>query len=411
MYTYVRSVALSRSMGSQWDDIDLRSIIVYDIYNSYNKVYLVLSHPALPNEVYVDFDVLKYEYSAYKGTLNDVLTAIGSRALPTVIDLPSTKIKVAKYSDAFRAEYKVDVTTVGGGSISTLADLVLTRPKYHTDMSLIHDYCLVSVNGYYHLTDTDGTKAYVYKGGDTLKKSKHNQLGILSFLDIGKLTKVRLNKDDINPQSINGLLKDKITFSISQDITDKSYFLVLGGYLVFPDDGVFWFSGDKSFTLDLTKLPHLERLVESRMYMDMSSLELLSNEINPDLINIDDAWSDEVIKRYLTMYQTFLVIVDTPNLITNKVYIRHSSLPGMFTSYQEPTTPLIVGYGKVAEYWKTNEDDHWAVNVLDSYYRNYLISNQPTSSLKNITDHTTPVSTFYNSRGFLLEITGYNSTL
>lgn len=416
MYSYVDSVVLSRSTGSQWEHLDISNYVVFDIYNKFSKVYLILSNPVLSGNIYVDFDTLKLEFSGYAGTLIQLLADIADRTLTTVPSLPTTTIKHAKYSDAFRSEYKVDITVIGQAVPDNYPDLdkhdlVITRPKYKTDMRLIHDYCLVSVNGFFHMTDTDGTKAYVHEGADTMRKGRANQMGILSFLDIGKLTKVKLDKANIYPQDPTSTLKEKIYFDITQNVTDKAVILVLGGYLVFPEPNVFWQRGDKSFALNLNNLPYVERLYESNRAMDLDGLDGLEIETatsDPDILDFTKVWSDDTIKNYLTLSQSFLVIIDTKHLITQKHHLRHSNLPGMFTSYTDPVYPLIVNYGKMVEYWKTLEDGHWSVTVEDSFYKDYIISQQPTDTVV-YNNFKVPNGNLTHSRGFLLDIMGYNT--
>jgi len=412
VYTFVNSVCLSRTIGSQWHEVDLSEILVFDIFTTYTKVYLVLSNPVLPDNVYVDMDTLRAEFSSYNGTLNELLIYLDNRSLSTVNSLPSTDIKYAKYSDAIRSGYKVDITKIGvvtpdNYPASELYDLSITRPQYSTDLELIHTHCLVSVNGYYHMTDSDGVKAYVYEGAKTMRKSHLNLLGILSFLDIGQLTKVRLDKDLIVGQTETSPLREKIYFSVPNNLDNKSYMLVLGGYLVFPDGDSFYRNGTHSFVLDLNKLPYLERLFESSLYLDLKDLHLTELDFNPETINVNEAWSDDVIKNYLTLNQSYLVIIDTPNLATNKIHLRHSHLPGMFTAYQDPVYPLIVNYGKAVEYWKTYEDGYWSVTVEDSFFRNYILSQQPTYMNSVVSNNLVPNQPFHHSQGYLLEIAGY----
>lgn len=408
MYNFVNAVCLTRSIGSQWHAVDVSSVLVFDLFTTYSKVYLVLSHSALPDDVYVDLDTLRAEFSSYAGTLSDLLIHLDNRTLATVSSLPNTTVKAAKYSDAIRSQYKIDLTKIGVGipdnyPVNELDDLRITRPKYPTDLTLLHSHCLISVNGYYHMTDTDGAVSYVYNGAKTLHKSRMNHLGILSFLDIGEIQKVRLDPDAIYPQSPTASLREKLYFDIEEDLTGKSYFLVLGGYLVFPSENAFWQSGERTFALDINQLPFPERLQESNLYIDLSALGLSSL----DPIDPLELYSDTVLKKYLTMMESYLVIVDVPNLITNKLFLRHSHLPGMFTAYQDPTLPLIVNYGKVAEYWKTLEDNQWSVTVQDSFLRKYILSQQPIYQQLALNDHLLPHQPYQHSQGYLLEILGY----
>jgi hypothetical protein len=253
------------------------------------------------------------------------------------------------------------------------------------------------------MTETDGTKAYIYQGGQTMRHAHFNHLGILSFLDIGRLTATWIHPDAIYGHPGLPSLRSRVCFDIDPTVVldARSYVLVLGGYLVFPADGVFWRSGDHAFSLDLQHLPYLERLYESQHFIDLPA------EI--DVTNIQDSWNDDAIRAYLSMSQTFLVTVETAELILNRIHLRHSSLPGMFTAYQDPMYPLITAYGRVAEYWKTFEDGYWAVSVQDSFYRNFVISKNQSSLTGTVNDHLIPSSPYFHSKGYLLEIAGYKA--
>lgn len=412
MYSFVKAVCLSRSIGSQWAERDLSSILVYDIYNTYTKVFLMLSNPVLPTEVYVDMESLKLEYSSFAGTLSMLLTSIGNKALPVVESLPDTSIKRAKYSDAMRVGYKVELSSAGmnypsGYPESELHDLAMTRPAYPTDMRTLDQYCLVSVNGYIHNTDATQDTAYVYRGADTMRKSNRNHLGITSFLDIGKLTKVKLDPDRIVAYDPDSELRHKLSFTVDEPLDDQSYLLVMGGYLVLPEDNVFWRSGENTFTLDINKLPYIERLFESANFLDLSALQLTAQSGSPETYSIVELTSEAVIKRYLTLSQSFLVIVDTPHLTWNKIHVRHSSVPGKFTCYQDPTCPLFVSYGKIAEYWKVQEGDAWSLSVQDSLLRNYIVSQQPMAQTRIVRADVVPGKPSYHNRGYFLEFTSY----
>jgi hypothetical protein len=413
MYAFVKAVALSRSSGAQWTELDLSGQVVYNIFSLYTKIYLELSNPALEDNVYVDMDSLRTEFSGYQGTLNVLLVELGNRTLPTVEQLPSTLVKYVRYSDARMAEYKIDLaiagmTTPTGYPRSELKDLKLTREKYSTDMELLHKYCLMSVNGFVHWDDATTDAAYIIDGGTSCLHSNCNVAGIVSFLDVGELTKLKIPEESIIPTEVGGTLKNKINFTLDADFTNKSVILILGGYLVLPFDNVFWMSGDKTFTLDLNKLPYIERLFESNQYLDLSPLGLTESSLGERVYDVDELWSDQTIKNYMTLSQSFMVIVDIPQLLSNKIFLRDSNSPGEFTAYQEPRFPLIVNYGKIAEYWKTKEDGYWSVRVQDSYLRNYVVSQQPTKDHQQINDHFLAGKPFYHSTGFLLELAGYS---
>lgn len=414
MYTFQNAICLSRSIGSQWKETDLSDILVYDIFLNYSKVFLILHNDVLDEDQYVDMDTLRSEFSSYGNTLEALLVLLGNRTLETVDVLPSSTVKFAKYSDAVRSEYKVEPIIAGrvlppNFPDGEKEDLKITRPKYTTSMDLLHTHCLVSVNGFFHMTGAANNEAFAYQGAKTMRKCNNNHLGITSFLDIGRLEKIPFDPETIVPVNSGRPLYEKLMFTIDADMENKSYFMILGGYLVFPENGTFWRNGDQSFILDLNRLPYLERVIESDLYLDLSSLGLTPQSIGDPLYNSDELRSDEVIKKYFSLSQSYFVIVDVPHLVTNKIHLRHSSLPGMFTAYQDPVYPLIVKNGKIAEYWKVHEDGHWAVNVQDSFLRNMIISQQPVGQNVTVSGNLVPTKPFHHSRGFLLEIAGYRN--
>jgi len=413
MYTFKKSYGLSIIIGSHWEEINLSTVSMTNVFSDYYKVFLVLTNPVISGDIYVNVDSLRLLYAGYRGTLNELLVTIGNNTIETVDSLPVMELKYATYSDAVRSEYKINLTKIGALNIdgiptTGLSDLVLTRPKYKTSLADLHKYCLLSVNGYYHMTSTLDGKTYIHNGGDTMYRSKFNHVGILSFLNIGSLKKIPISLNNIFKEAPDSTLKNKIIFIVDEDLENKSCFLILGGYIVFPENNVFWKSGEKTFTLDIKQLPYLERLFESNNFLNLRELGLSNLELNTESINLQQAWSDEVIKKYLTMSQSFLVSVNIPYLTNRKLFIRHSNVPGMFISYSDPIYPLYVSYGRMAEYWKVHENGQWCVTVQDNFLKRYIISQQPTDRYINVNGNLVPDRPQTSSRGHLLEICGFN---
>lgn len=410
MFTYVTSSTLSRAYGSSWTHDDISSLIVESLFERFSKVYINLSHPDLTETVWVDLESLRSEYGQYSKTLSELLVEHGDRSF-NYTSPPLTQPMRIRYNDAFRAKYAITPCRAGYDYPATyprseLPDLHLTRPLYNTDITLIHTRCLVTVNGFLHMTDTDGEKTYVYKGHESLRKSNDNQLGIISFNDIGRLTKLPIKPADIVKYDPARSLKDLVYLKVPESTEGKSLLLSIGGYLVTPEPNVFWQVSDDIYALNLKALCYIERIYEANLYLQMD-IGLSESHVNKQMINLDEAWSDEVITRYLTLSQSFFILVDCPRLVFNKIYIRQSNLPGYFTSYQDPMFPLVVNYGKMAEYWKVYDDGYWAVTVRDSFLKNFIFTERPQHHLNNVTDQMNPENRFYHSRGYLLEIAGY----
>lgn len=405
-YTYASAKVLPKTVGSQWQAVDLQDKIVSTLFSQYQKVILKLSLGT--EELYVDLEQLRVEYALYDNTLSVLLLSIGNRTLDRLTTVPNGMNYIV-YNDAVRGGYSYKLCKRGfiypaDYPKDDFNDLELYRTKYPTDLRLIHTHCLVSVNGLFHMTDTDGDKAYIVDGGKSIQTKAVGHVGITSFYDIGALTKVKVLDENIYAPVANTPLKESVGFTIPQSTEGKSFFLILGGYLLLPQNGVFWKSGDHEYRVNLQRLPYIERLLESQNFMKLDSLKLTASPINDSNINIAEAWSDPVIKRYFGLSQSFFVIVDTDNLFWNKIILRQALMPGIFTAYQEPTYPLFMGHGRLAEYWKVFEDTQWAVTVMDSWYRNYIFNRSQQNDYSNVTGQLAMDRPMFYSQGELLEI-------
>lgn len=375
MYTLLKTIALSKSVGSQWEYIESKNISLYSLFENYSGLYFQLTNDIMPGDIFFNAYDLYNELCVLNIDIVKWLSQLGNRAVPTTTILPNFDIKYAKYTDAFRSEYKVKLYNYGkptplGYSRNDLIDALITRPKYSTDLTLLDSHCLLSVNGFYHNTKIDTTGVCIENAGKSAFISKQNQVGVLSFMGIGGLKKIKLEANDIKPFEQNGKLIDKIFFSINENIGNRSFLLVLGGYMVYPDARYFKQISDNAFMLDLNQIKYLERLLESKNFIDLSSINIFKDK----LIDSDLAKTDDVIRQYMTLSQSFLVLVETPKLAFNKIQIKKSNLPGLFHCYQDPIYPLMVGYGRMVEYWKVSNDRFYSVHVADNLMRDYLLS-------------------------------------
>jgi hypothetical protein len=414
-YQIIKAVGIGKNIGSQWRDIDTDIVIIRTLFTDFYKVYIELSHNSIPDNIYVDFDIFKPEYFNFEGGFNDMLTLVGDATLPTISSLPDTSIKYVKFSDASRAFYKVQLAMAGQNlpdnyPNSSKNDAFITRPTYNTDMSLLDSHALITVNGYIHetISNVNDDKIYVYDAGKTLRRSRNNNVGIISFLDVSKLTKIHLSDDQIYTQEPNGLLYERTYIDTKVDLSNRAYFLVLGGYLVLPEENVLWKVNDTTVGVNFNMLKYIERIYESIMVLDLSHLELNTEPGNDIVFNIEQLKSNEVLRKYMLAKNTFIVALDISHLTYNKIYLRHSNMPGIFTSYQHPMYPLIVNYGRLAEYWSVLEDDQWSITVNDSYLKQFVIDFYSNPELNLINGNLIPMKPNQHSRGYLLEIGGYN---
>lgn len=412
MYTVTNVFGISNLPESRWSNLPLNDFTILpvsQIFQTYRKIYLTLSANYQTEPIYVDMESFLIKYSAFTGTIDELLTDNGNASLVTIPTIPELNTKYAFYTDAFRSGYKVQIVgrNAAFGAMIPRADrkdLRIDRPDPETDMMDVYNNCLVSVNGLFHITDTDGDYLYVLDGGATSLKSRQNQIGIWSFKNIAQIKTKPIYPYMILNQGGTSDFSDRVYITVPEDTANKTTMIVVGGYLVRPEKGIFFPVGNNTFCLNVGRLPLLQRFYESLPYLDFSSLGLDYSTVNANQISLEQFYSNPVITKYLTLNQSFLVIVDKQDLFFNKHFIKHSNLPGMFTAFREPKQPLFTGYGKVSEYWKTEEDGQWSVTVQDSYLQNKVFNSVTAGVTTMVSDSNTPERTFYNSRGYLLEV-------
>lgn len=409
MYTVTNTFGISKQPNSRWEVVDVSTIPVYDIFFNYRKLYLTLSATFSADPIYVDFETFRLKYSSFPGTVAEMFTDNDTDSFDTIAEIPTPDIKFAYFKDAFKAGYKVQMvgrTYAFGSNIprAERKDLRVNRDKPTTNMQDVYDHCLFTVNGYFHITDTDGDFLYVLNGGASSYKSRQNQLGIWSFKNIAPIKTVLIKDDMLFKQAEESTFSTKTYIKLNENIENKTVMLSLGGYLVKMEKDIFFPIGNNTFCLNLGNLPLLERYYESVNCLDLSSLGLQSSTNNSNQISIEQFYSDAVIRKYLTLDQSFIIIIDKEDIFFNQYYLRHSNLPGMFTSYSEPKYPLFTGQGKISEYWSVKEDGQWAVNVNDSFLQNKVFSTVVNKNLNTVGDGKVPTKTFFNSRGYMLEI-------
>lgn len=320
----------------------------------------------------------------------------------------------AHYQLANTAGYRFNIVKIGHENYDRLAyynkenfpDVELTRPGIATDLSLLHTKCLLTVNGYVHPTLYQDGRLYIPRATPSMLKSRENSIGILSFNRwSAPLTTLPITADMLSSEALTTLF-DKTILTFPREIGHPV--LVLAGYLIFEHPEFFYRVSGNSFVLRLDRLNYIEKLYELQRQRDIfQELGIPTSTVNPSLIDGSVARSDLAITKLLTCFNSFLVELPTTSLALKKVYLEHSSVPGNFRTEREPTLPIVVGYGKLGEYFKKKtSDDKYSVYINDAYYNNHLFSFLPPEQIRLYNDHRHVGSTYRLSQAFFLEISG-----
>lgn len=376
MYQLVSAIARSNVPGSRWGDLAIASITMGELFSQYEKVYARLTNQFYTGVRVLDLDDIRAMNPSPTETFAEFLTNNGEANLPVQQISVSFKTKYAQYSDVFKARYQIAPISPLGHIDSTilLEDrewLSITPKRSGIDMREFFKYCLVTVNGFVHRTDADSQRVYVVDGMKTCRISNMNTCGMISFAHIGELEFVGITPEMIYKRDNTVPYKSRMYIDVGAPRPGKTAFLVLGGYLHALDKKTFTQVGDSTFSINFLNFPLRDRYFDSFQSIDLKPLGLDHQPSNP--VRIDDAelHSDQVLVKYATLSQSFIVFVDNAHLFVEREALPRSNLFNTYIGYEKPKWPLIVQAGKLSDYWSVEEAGRWAITCKDGRRNNY----------------------------------------
>lgn len=364
--------------NDRWEKKDLSTTTLLDLRNQYDEIWLFIDHYSFdaPRALYFG-DVMQDTYDDPNTlTLTEWLSQMGNLSLPFRGDVPRLNPHYVTYVHAWQAGY--DFTPIGspgalgqGGSRFDKADLYVSKPD--VDPNFLGRHALFSVNGFYHISDFNSGGVYIRGGNRSVRHANDNQIGLLSFEDVGSIQCLPITKDMVTKirDDIPLAKGAYITLPESLDTDNKTTLLVVGGYLQVLGK-TYTRVGDRTYRAQLEHMMLLERYYESREYLDYSSLGLANYEANPTLVSLDQINQDSVIEAYLTLPQSFIVVVDAPSFFQEFQPVEPAGLPGRYYSYEQAHRyPLIGAYGRALEYHTIQEDGVTVLATTPNIRHNY----------------------------------------
>lgn len=408
-----RTFVLSVLAGAQWVEIDAANEIVADLYQKYRGIIVVLGNGVDAEERIVDLAQIRSDYVLFANTLTILLQSLDGYGFETLSATPGSDAGYVKYASAHYARYAINYAKAGveypkGTPVDLLTDVSLRRDDMDGSARL-HDYALHSVNGYVHNSAYVGDVTYVLDAGRSMQLTRMNQIGLLSFLEVGKLNKVPVTPSMMSVMDGFQSMYERMKVIVPAEHIGKPFFLVAGGQIIFPDGFALAQVGERSYTINFEKLDYVDKLLEAQLYIDLGSLGLTHDPMNPGSINVPEACSDVVLQRYMQLSQTFFVFVETDRLFWNRIPLRSSNVPGLFTTYQDPQYPLFMENGRMVDYWKQDERGRWSISVVDSYRRKWMHDRERESRLENIYAQLSFDAGNQFCNGSLMEIGGYRN--
>lgn len=410
MYTY-RSAHVKRTgTDVRWRPEDIRGMPAFSIFDNYYGVQITLEHTALDGLVTVNLrDVIDRIRTLPENlTIESWLSGLNGESLPHHAGGVVEKKGTVKFSTSISSGYKAELAFGGGdpraeGPDSEKHDIMLT--KNGVAYNDLYDRLLVTMNGFIHRHDVDVQGLYVKDGGRTWAKKLSNKIGLLDFGDVGKLDFFSIDADMILANPHTGKLIDGAYIELPENIGTRVPLLVIGGYL-HTSNSNYYQVGENVIKVDLNAIPLLKRIYESRDEIDISdALDLLeTTDRNPSLYSVEQLNSNEFLRSYLSLKNSFVVLVNVDSIYVEKHKLGYTHLHGRYYDGIKPEWPLSLELGRLPEYVAFMDAGVWTLAVQDNLTTRYLFETKGWKKEPLVDATLLAEGSHYYSQGYLLEI-------
>lgn len=369
MYTLVTAVLKERNTNAPWSEVDLHQVSVHDFQNKYISGYVVLTNRSLPGEHIVDYRAFLTEtlpQPIVNINFPQWLSLIGNRVLPTIKE-PDFSYGEAWYSDAYKAGWKVERAHPVSPSNDnyTQADLtdgLLVKPS--VSMAVYGEYILTTQNGLLHFSYPTNRGLKVRDLTKSFYSSKKQNVGVLSMTDIGKIKQVPVTVSNLIPVDPDDNMMREFYVDCDMDLTGKTVWISVGGYLHTDISEVFIANREKGLVgVDLTKIDIARRIAHSSTLMDLSSLGIFKEDWSPTLFDLDELKSQVIMHRYLTLSQTFVIVIDTQNVDVKKEELEYTGVVGVYGHVRRRSYAIFNQHG-LFQYYAPGKIDDNKMSVL-----------------------------------------------
>lgn len=378
MYSYVRATGILKESDGALRHIDLTTIPLLRLYADYLNVEIIVTESTQPaTELLINLEDLPNGLRWVQMTFVAWLSVNGNHTLPTQPVPILDTVHYARFANLWQHDFSAELGSAGHHPETPLSDeekVDIRLRRIGADYRRLARNGLVTVNGFLHRSDFNEHGLYVLKGGITRKQSDAYQLGYLDLSPVGAMTILPITTDMVLPRTVGGTLKDSVILNVKQSLMGKTAFLVVGGWLHALDD-YYRVVGDTTIAFDFHNYPWFKRYWQTKDYLDLSALGNL--QLIHGAYDRDRLYADETIRRWFTLPQSFIVLLDTPEVTVGRVDLEDPQLTGRYYTRLKPELPLLVGDSRLCEYKATNERVGWVINP-SVYLEDQLIIEETT---------------------------------
>jgi hypothetical protein len=368
-YSFSSAIALRKDPSSGWQSVNPMTVTLGELLTTYQRIIVTLTNSFEVTPTLFDLIANRHRFNNPSLTFSAWLINNGNLALPSVGSALEVTTQQTNTGDLYAHGFKVRRVHPSGHPdmeypLEDKTDALITKPG--TDYLYMGSRSLVSLNGLFHLTEGSTHGLYVRDAVKSAKISGDVAMSITSFANIAELQLVPISTDMVFKTNPDQRLYKQTFVNLGVPTVGKTVLLSIGGYLHCLDSA-YREIGDGVVSIDFTKLPLLERLFESLDLIDMHTLnDVLLNGFKNTVI-IDQITSDEFITKYLTLSQSFAIVVDTDYLVVNRDAFTSTKFPGQYISTFVPRGLLVTETGKELPYTVKEDTEWFSVNTKPLY--------------------------------------------
>lgn len=380
MYVFKSSFLKAKKTNIGYQNINISNVTMGDVAEDYLDGYIVLTHTQLRGTFYLTIEALRSNELPVSNTqtFNQWLTHNHDKQLPTTTKQPQYTQGLVRFGDAFQSGFRVDQVARYmpiTANVSKADKLDLLLRKNLPDQNALYKRVLVTVNGFLHRVFTHENGIAALGGGATFNNTGINTVGIVSFYDVCDLKQYKITENMITPSSSTSPLYHEVLINLGTPLINKSIIMSLGGYMVTDNSVVDIVNAEVGIVmLRLNKLDIVKMILNSVSTINLDSLGVFqaTKALTYNKVKPADITSDLIIKKYLQLDQSFVIVGDCDSLHTEFAEVGVTGLPGLFETVTEPLYPMLNSQGIICEYIKENTGDVWAIRLKDDITKKYL---------------------------------------
>lgn len=395
MYSLVRSYLKPVIPNKPYQSYTIANTRMDVLLNEYLDGYLTLSHTALKGNVYLPLDTIRTMSITVnpEATVTAWLRQVGSTRLPTLDKEPVYRTSKVYARDSVLAGFHVDpcepykphTTDAAIGNKTNLHVQVHEGIRH-----IVQRRTLTTVNGLLHRNFPYGEGLQIHEGGSSGMFKGTAHVGMWSFEYIGDVKQFPLTEENIHKILPAIPLGESFVIKLDQDLTDHSIILSLGGFpYINPDFMVVVNAEEGLIKVDSSKIDIVQCMMVSRHLIDLTELGVFDamDKDNESFGKIDTRLvaNDVVVKKWLTLPQSFIALIDAPNLTVTEHSAHWTGVYGAYEFHENPYHVLMDNYGRCPEYWVKRQHDARIILVEDPEYSPFLTltTNQDEVNFRN----------------------------